>query len=92
MGHSMWTVHRLMAEKKEAKLRDLEDELRAVIDDPYDISAATVADEDRLDEITRRLEQVRATKEYPTTFTMWSQILVSVLLPQALNLATQAVG
>jgi len=43
-------------------------------------------------EITRQLEHVRSMKEYPTTFTMWSQILVSVILPQILNMSVQFVG
>lgn len=92
IGYSMWTVHRLMAEKKEARLRELEDDLLGAIDNPYRIRESQVADEGELDEVTRRLEHVRNMKEYPTTFAMWSQILVSVLLPQALNMAVQVAG
>lgn len=89
--YSMWTIHRLMASKKEDKLRELEAELHSVIDQPYDIGQAEIMDEDRLSGVTRRIEEVRSTREYPTTFAMWSQILISVILPQALNMAVQVV-
>jgi hypothetical protein len=35
------------------------------------------------------MAQIRETKRYPSTFTMWSQIAISVLLPQALQVALQ---
>lgn len=92
IGYSMWKVHTLMAEKKERRLRELEEDLQGVIENPYDIRTSSVSDEGRRDEITRQLEHVRSMKEYPTTFTMWSQILISVILPQILNVSLQLVG
>lgn len=92
MGYSMWTVHQLMSEKKEVQLQELEDELRQKIDQPYDIGATTLPDEESLNQISRRIEEVKATREYPTTFAMWSQILISVVLPQVLNMAVQVAG
>lgn len=92
IGYSMWKVHTLMANKKEQRLQELEEDLQSVIENPYDIRTSSVADEGRLDEITRRLDHVRSMKEYPTTFTMWSQILISVILPQILNMSVQIVG
>lgn len=92
IAYSMWTVHRLMADKKERRLRELEDDLTDVIDNPYRIRESTVTDPQAFDDITRQLDYVRSMKEYPTTFTMWSQILISVLLPQALNMAVQVAG
>jgi len=38
----------------------------------------------------RQLSEVRATRTYPTTFTMWSQIGISVLLPQVLQLVVRS--
>jgi hypothetical protein len=92
IGHSMYTMHRIMSTEKNARIRELRDEMREVIENPYEINASTVTDEERLGDIRRRLEQVRGTRVYPATFTMWSQIAVSVLLPQALQLALQAAG
>lgn len=89
MAYSMHTIHRVMSSNKEQRIRRLEDRVRSAINNPYDIESAEITDPDTLEDSRRRLEQVRATKEYPTTFTMWSQILVSVILPQALNMVVQ---
>lgn len=90
IGYSMLTMHRLMAAEKEEHIRGLEAEMRETIANPYDINSSEVTDRERLEDIERRLEQVRSTRVYPATFTMWSQIALSVLLPQALQLAVQA--
>lgn len=92
IAYSMWTVHRIMAGQKEAQLQELESQLREAIDQPYNIGESTLPDEESLRQLTRRIEEVRATKEYPTTFAMWSQILISVVLPQALNMVVQIGG
>lgn len=92
IAYSMLTVHRLMAAEKRRHVAALEAELRDVIEEPYEITTAERVDEERLTDIERRLEQVRATRVYPASFTMWSQIVVSVLFPQALQLLLQATG
>lgn len=92
IGYSMWKVHTLMADKKEQRLQELEDDLCDVIENPYNIRESTVAEPSAREEITRQLEHVRNMKEYPTTFTMWTQILISVILPQVLNMSVQIVG
>jgi len=89
IAYSMYRIHTVMSRKKAATIREIEDEIRDILDDPYDINTAHIADHDRREAIEHRLQQVRATKEYPSTFTMWSQIAISVLLPQALQLAVQ---
>lgn len=89
LSYSIHTVHRIMAREKEQKIREIEVELRDTIDDPYDIGTAEIRDLERFDEIQQRLEFVRATGTYPTTFTMWAQILVSVILPQVVQLSVQ---
>lgn len=90
IAYSMLTIHRIMASKKETRIRELEAEIREIIDAPYDINASEVTDQERLEDVQRRLEQVRGTRVYPATFTMWSQIAISVLLPQAMQFAAQA--
>lgn len=87
IGYSMFRIHQLMVTEKEARTRELEDEIRAAIDDPYNISSAEIVDQDRYERARERLEHVQSTNTYPTTFTMWSQIAISVLLPQALSMA-----
>lgn len=92
IAYSMLTMHRVMAGEKEQRIRELETEIEEIIDNPYDINNSEVTDEQRLKDIDRRLQEIRDTRVYPATFTMWSQIGISVLLPQALNLTVQAAG
>lgn len=89
IGYSMYRIHRVMRAKKEQTLREIDNEIRELIDDPYDINTAHIADPDVREDFQHRIDQVKNTREYPSTFTMWSQIAVSVLLPQALQLVVQ---
>lgn len=89
IGYSMYRVHVIMAAKKKQRIEEIETEIRGLLDDPYDIHSSNLADHEELEEIQHRLEQVRSTREYPSTFAMWTQIGISVLLPQALNLVVQ---
>lgn len=86
IGYSMYRIHSIMKREKRDRIRELEADLRATMDQPFDIAAAAITDQTRYDETQEHLQQVRDTKTYPTTFTMWSQILISVILPQALNM------
>ncbi len=92
ISYSMFTMHRVMASKKEQRITELEREIEEIIKNPYDINNSEVTDEGRLEDITRRRQEIRDTRVYPASFTMWSQIAISVLLPQALNMAVQAAG
>lgn len=91
IAYSMFRLHTVMSAKKEREIVEIEAEIRDILDDPYDINEAHIDDPDTRAEIQHRLEQVRSTREYPSTFTMWSQIAISVLLPQALQLGVQVV-
>ena len=82
----MFCVHEIMKSEKEKRIQELEAELMAVMDNPFDVHAAEVTDPDQYETVQNRLQHVRDTKTYPTTFTMWSQIFISVLLPQALSM------
>ncbi|WP_302080124.1 hypothetical protein [Salinibaculum rarum] len=90
ISHSMYKIHKIMKSERETQLRTIEHEIHDIIDNPHDISKAEIADQDRLDNLEYRLGQIQATSEYPTTFTMWTQIGISVLLPQILQLSLQA--
>lgn len=92
IGYSMFTMHRVMASKKEQRIAELETEMEEIIENPYEINNSEIADEERLDDINRRQQEISETRVYPASFTMWSQITISVLLPQALNMAVQAAG
>lgn len=86
ISYSMFRIHGLMKSEKERRILEMESELTTVLDEPFDIHAAEVTDPDRYETIQERLQHVRDTRTYPTTFTMWSQIFISVILPQALSL------
>lgn len=90
LAYSMFKVHRIMAAEKEERLREIEDQLREVVGDPYEITTTEFPDDGEFEDIQRRLREIRATSEYPTTFTMWVQIGISVLLPQILQLLIRA--
>jgi hypothetical protein len=89
IAYSMFRVHTLMKSKKEARISALEDEIKRLVRNPYDATATNITDHERYENAQTNLEEVKQTKTYPTTFTMWSQIFLSVLLPQALNMVVQ---
>ncbi len=90
ISYSIYKTHQIMKTERKDRLRDIETEIRDIIDNPHDISNAEITDQDRLDALEYRLGQIQATSEYPTTFTMWTQIGISVLLPQVLQMTLQA--
>lgn len=88
--YSMWRMHQLMVMKKNERIRELQTDLKGSIQNPYDIRTSQIRDREALEINERQLNQVRVTRTYPTTFTMWSQIAIGVLLPQVMQLAVQA--
>ena len=90
--YSMSKTHSIMKRKKEEKIRSLEEELKRVVNDPYDATLFNIEDRERYEEVQETISHVKDTRTYPTTFAMWSQIFISVLLPQALNMVVQLPG
>lgn len=86
IGYSMYRTHSIMKRKKEEKIRSLEQELKKAVENPYDATLSNIHDRAQYEEAQETLTHVKNTKTYPTTFAMWSQIFISVLLPQALNM------
>ncbi len=89
LSYSMYQIHRVMVAEKDARLQEIETKLREVVSDPYETEEPEISDTERLETIQFHLDQIRNTSEYPTTFTMWTQIGISVILPQALQLSLQ---
>lgn len=89
LSYSMYQTHKIMASEKEVRLSDIETKLEKVVSDPYESDQPEITDPEKLEAIQFQLEQIRNTSEYPTTFTMWTQIGISVLLPQALQMGLQ---
>lgn len=91
IGISMFTIHRLMANEKEDHLNKLEKEVHGKVNSPYDISSAELHGNSDFDQFQRRVEQVRAMREYPTSTNTSIQLLASILIPEIINLLLQSV-
>lgn len=89
LSYSMYQIHRVMVAEKDARLEEIETKLQEVVSDPYEAEEPEITDTEKLEAIQFHLEQIKNTSEYPTTFTMWTQIGISVILPQALQLSLQ---
>lgn len=89
LSYSMYQTHRIMASEKEDRLDEVEAKLREVVTDPYEADKPEITDQEQLEAIQFQLDQIKNTSEYPTTFTMWTQIAISVILPQALQMGLQ---
>lgn len=88
VAFAVFTLHRFMRHEKRTELRRLEDDRRALMDDPWNVRAYEIPDSkrDRLDDLERRIDRVSATREYPATFSIWTQLLLSVAVPKGLQL------
>ncbi|MFC5134369.1 MULTISPECIES: hypothetical protein [Haloferacaceae] len=92
VGNSMFRIHRLMVCEKTSHLDQLEQQLYDVVDDPYDISSAELHDNPEVEQIQRRIEQVWAMREYPTSANTSIQLLASILAPEIINLLLQSIS
>lgn len=88
VAFAVFILHRYMREEKRLELHRLNDLLRETIDNPWDIKTYEVDDDKQalVDELQERVNTVSATREYPATFSIWSQLLISILLPKAFQL------
>lgn len=84
VAFAVFILHLFMRQKKRLELHRLNERLRETIDNPWDIKTYDV-DEDKeaqLNELQQRIDMVSATQEYPATFSIWSQLLLSIVLPK----------
>jgi ABC-type multidrug transport system fused ATPase/permease subunit len=81
-------LHRFMHREKRAEIQRLEAELRDLIENPWDVKTYEIpADkEQEVTDLRDRITRVSDTREYPATFSIWSQLLLSIALPKALQL------
>jgi len=86
MAYGLSQLHRYMKSEKRKELTRLDRQAREHVENPFNLQAYNVTDEQKFDDFRRRMDYVNATKEYPTTFTMWSQILISLVLPKAIQM------
>lgn len=89
IGHSVLTIHRIMRREKQAYLQQLEKQLYETVENPFDISSTNLYENTDIQNLQHQLNEVRAMSEYPTTTATSTQIVVSVLVPQATQLGIQ---
>lgn len=92
MVYGIHVLHRYMVGEKRTELRRLDERVQAYVDDPMDVANYSVdpAEASEFEALRSRMDDVASTREFPATFTMWSQVVVGVALPKALQLALSA--
>jgi len=93
VAFAVFTLHRFMHREKHEEIRRLESRLREHIRNPWDVSSYEVPEERRaeVENLRERIDRVSATSEYPATFSIWSQLLLSIALPKAVQLLIASV-
>jgi len=93
VGFAVYTLHRFMHREKRGEIQRLESRLRALLENPWQVGDYRVPDgnQEEVSDLRERINQVAATKEYPATFSIWSQLLVSIALPKAAQLVIAGV-
>jgi hypothetical protein len=88
VAFAVFVLHQFMREEKRRELHRLDRMFRESVDNPWDIKRYDVDEKKQafVDELQRRTETVSATREYPATFSIWSQLLISIVLPKAVQL------
>lgn len=88
VGFAVYTLHRFLHREKRREIQHLEAQIRELVNNPWDVAAYDVPAEERerVDDLRQRMEQISATKEYPATFSIWSQLLLSIVIPKAIQL------
>lgn len=86
MVYGLSQLHWFMKKAKREELVRLDRELRDTVEDPFDMSTFRISDEKSFEETQQRVKYVTNTQEYPTTFTMWVQILIGLVLPKTVQL------
>lgn len=86
MAYGLSQLHWYMKSKKRKELTRLDRQAREHVENPFNLQEYDVTDQEKFDDFRGRMDYVNATKEYPTTFTMWSQILISLILPKAIQI------
>jgi ABC-type multidrug transport system fused ATPase/permease subunit len=88
VGFAVYILHRFLQRDKREEIQRLEAEIQERVSNPWDIAAYDVPTQkkERVQDLRERMERVSATKEYPATFSIWSQLLLSIVIPKAIQL------
>ena len=92
MAYGIYVLHQHMARQKRQLLYDLDKRARDHVDAPWDIQSFDALDPPpEYRRYRKQVEFVTQTREYPATFTMWTQLVVGVMIPKAIQLLLAAV-
>lgn len=88
VAFAVFILHRFLHREKREELERLESELRTHIQHPWEISEYNIPEDaaDRVRDIQERIATVSETREYPATFNIWTQLLLSIAIPKAVQL------
>jgi len=88
VAFAVFVLHRFLHREKREELEHLEKELRNYIENPWEVSEYTIPEDatQRVEDIQERIDTVSATREYPATFNIWTQLLLSIAIPKAVQL------
>jgi ABC-type multidrug transport system fused ATPase/permease subunit len=88
VGFAVYILHRFLQRDKREEIQRLEAEIQERVSNPWDVAAYDVPtdEKERVQDLRQRMERVSATKEYPATFSIWSQLLLSIVIPKAIQL------
>lgn len=87
VGFGVHQLHRFMRREKREKTLQLEQKIEDLVDNPWDIEHS-VPEETRgeVEDLRQRMDRVSAVREYPATFSIWSQLLLGIAIPKGVQL------
>ena len=87
VAFGVFVLHRFMYREKHEEIRLLKGQLRTRLENPYDVKSYAVPAEEEaaVEDLRERIRRVSDTSEYPATFSIWSQLLLSIVLPKAIQ-------
>lgn len=93
VGFAVYKLHQFMYREKRAEKRRLEEQLLEHLKHPWDIAEYEIPEDHQseVEEIRQRMARVSETREYPATFSIWSQLLLTIILPKAFQMLIASV-
>jgi hypothetical protein len=91
MGYGLSQIHWFMKREKRKELTRLDKKAREMVEKPFEMQDLEIGDREKFDEIRMRMDYINNTREYPTTFTMWVQITIGVILPKLVQVTLSAI-
>lgn len=85
MVYGLGQIHWFMKREKRKELKELDKAKRELVNHPFEVSQLEIIKQTEYEKVQIRIEHVTTTREYPTTFTMWVQLLIGLILPKVIQ-------